>query len=98
MEEIENYYRDLKQGWYKKNTLVPPELSRELIRVIYELPLSGHLGIMKIIKRIPRGYLILQLKIVVKEVLAECALCIRNKNSRHKLQGLLQLMPVLEVL
>ena len=89
-KEGENYTKN-SQGLYRFKELVyiPRTLQQEFVWEQHSLLAYKHQGIAKTFERIARDYYIPRLKTIVKEIVNNCDLCQRTKESNYVLQGLL---------
>jgi hypothetical protein len=69
---------------------IPQRMTEKFIKEQHALPAHGHQGPAKTAERISRDYYFPRLRQRVKEVLANCDTCIRNKTSRHAPYGQLK--------
>jgi hypothetical protein len=72
---------------FNKRVYVPTGLRKELVSHEHGLPAYGHQGTRKTLERISRSYYFPGIRKTVKEVVASCDTCIRNKAARHAPYG-----------
>ena len=84
-------WEEFEKGWVMGNggLVIPPSHIYDFVKYFHELPAHGHQGVTKTLSRLRRRYTGLQLRKVVKQVVAECS-CARNKTARHAPYGLLK--------
>ncbi|CAG8982228.1 hypothetical protein HYALB_00013966 [Hymenoscyphus albidus] len=73
---------------------VPDSYAKEFIAEYHAAPAHGHQGVRRTLQRIKRNYHVDRVAAVVKEVIAECDTCIRNKASRHAPYGQMGTTPI----
>ena len=80
---------------YQNGKLVVPEgFAKEFIQKFHEAPAHGHQGSRRTLGRIKQHYHIDKAAALVKEVVKECDICIRNKAARHAPYGLMGTTPI----
>jgi hypothetical protein len=62
-------------------------MHKEIIRIHYDLPMSGYQGIKKIHEQIARNYYMLNLQKEVTNYIKNYDSCQQNKPARHKPYG-----------
>ena len=83
--------------YFKGRIYIPSDqkLRNTILQIYHDAPTSGHQGIEKTIERIRRTYYWPGMTSTVKEYIASCDSCFRNKAHRHKEYGKLQSLPTL---
>ncbi|WPJ61331.1 hypothetical protein SMAC4_13443 [Sordaria macrospora] len=99
-EEIKTHLATTIKPWLNKGKLwVPPPLQKELVKDIHESPEEGgHAGIARTIARVQETFEFASMKDIVTDVLHQCEVCHKTKANRHKPYGLLEPLPIAEVL
>ena len=62
-------------------------MRKELVEYEHGLPAHGHQGVRKTLDRIARVYYFPGIRKVVKDVVRNCDMCIRNKAARYAPYG-----------
>ena len=72
------------------------DLRRRLLELYHNTPITGHLGISGTYELVSRGYYWENMHDYVTKYVTNCQVCIRAKKRNHKLQGVLQPLPIPE--
>ena len=95
-KEIPEHY-SIKEGniYFKGRIYVPAtkQLRDQILEEYHDSPIGGHQGVEKTLERIKRTYFWPGITKSVKEYIATCDSCFRNKAHRHKEYGQLQSLP-----
>ena len=87
---------EMKDGDTRRKTqwrlVVPddPEIKKQIMRELHEVPYSGHLGYHKTLKNIQKTFYWLEHTLNIRDFVMGCPVCQQEKAVHHVPAGLLQ--------
>ncbi|KAI0993687.1 Transposon Tf2-9 polyprotein, partial [Podosphaera aphanis] len=93
----EKWHEEDDALWYEKNRLYMPESLRIRAKELsHDSPLAGHWGTARTIELAQRNYYWPNMAEDLRDYVASCQLCLRNKHKTHKPYGKLSPLPIPE--
>ena len=83
------YYRWEEEAGNRLLLMVPTQLKQEVMSLNHDLPLSGHMGIVKTLARIKQSFMWYNMKKDVELFVKSCSECNKNKKANVKAKAAL---------
>uniref|UniRef100_A0A2N9FYD2 Integrase catalytic domain-containing protein n=1 Tax=Fagus sylvatica TaxID=28930 RepID=A0A2N9FYD2_FAGSY len=85
--------------WYQGQLVIPAtsQYNTHMIREYHDTPIGGHLGVLQTHKRVAANFFWRGMKRDIQNYIRQCDVCQRNKYETMSPAGLLQPLPILEL-
>jgi hypothetical protein len=85
--------------WYQGQLVIPAtsQYNTPMIRECHDTPIGGHLGVLQTYKRVAANFFWRGMKRDIQNYIRQCDVCQRNKYETMSPAGLLQPLPILEL-